>query len=48
MDNAHRENLEVDFLFVGEAEHSLPQFLDQYERGSDLSEVRGIIYKSND
>ena len=36
-----------DFLFVGEAEHSFPQFLEQYERGGDLSEVGGIIYKPN-
>jgi radical SAM superfamily enzyme YgiQ (UPF0313 family) len=36
-----------DFLFVGEAEHSFLQFLDQYERGGDLSEVGGIIYKPN-
>ncbi len=36
-----------DFLFVGEAEASFPQMIEQYERGGDLSEVKGIIYQEN-
>lgn len=36
-----------DYLFVGEAEGSFPEFLDYYENGRDLSEVKGLIFRNN-
>ena len=36
-----------DYLFVGEAEYSLPQFIDELERGGDISQVGGILYAQN-
>lgn len=38
---------QFDYLFAGEAEHSLPNFLAAYEKGEDLSQVDGVIYKKN-
>lgn len=38
---------QFDYLFAGEAEHSLPNFLATYEGGQDLSQVDGIIFKKN-
>lgn len=39
---------QFDYLFVGEAEQSLPNFLNTYQNGGDLSKVDGIIFKQND
>ena len=36
---------QFDYLFIGEAEQSLPNFLDVYQKGGDLSQVDGIIFK---
>ncbi|MDP3792396.1 MAG: radical SAM protein [bacterium] len=36
---------QFDYLFMGEAEQSLPNFLDSYQKNSDLSQVDGIIFK---
>lgn len=38
---------QFDYLFMGEAEQSLPNFLDTYQTGRDLSQVDGIIFKKN-
>jgi radical SAM superfamily enzyme YgiQ (UPF0313 family) len=38
---------ELDFGFLGEAEESFPRFLDYHERGKNLSEVKGIIFRRN-
>lgn len=34
-----------DYLFIGEAELSWPQFLRHYEEGKNLSDVAGLIYR---
>ena len=36
-----------DYAFIGEAEESWPQFLNQYEKGQDISGVAGIIFRRN-
>lgn len=36
-----------DYAFVGEAEGSFPEFLDYYENGRDLSEIKGLIFRKN-
>ena len=36
---------QFDYLFVGESEHSLPNFLATYKKGQDLSQVDGVIFK---
>lgn len=33
----------IDYFFVGDAEESLPLFLDQYAEGGDLSAVEGVF-----
>ena len=38
---------QFDYAFVQEAEGSFVQFLDQYERGGDISEVKGVIYRKD-
>lgn len=38
---------QFDFMFIGEAEQSLVNFLETYEKGNDLSLVKGIIFKKN-
>lgn len=38
---------QFDYLFIGEAEQSLPNFLDVYQKGGDLSQVDGIIFKKD-
>jgi radical SAM superfamily enzyme YgiQ (UPF0313 family) len=38
---------QFDFLFTGEAEQSLPQFLKLHADGGDLSQVPGIIFRKN-
>lgn len=38
---------QFDFAFVQEAEGSLVQFLEQYEKGGDISEVKGIIFRKD-
>jgi len=40
-------NPEFDYAFVQEAEGSLVNFLETYEKGGDLSEVKGIIFRKN-
>jgi anaerobic magnesium-protoporphyrin IX monomethyl ester cyclase len=37
-----------DYAFIGEAEKSWEQFLDKYEKGSDLSQVGGILYRNKE
>lgn len=34
-----------DYAFIGEAEESLPLFLEQYEKGEDISEIKGILFR---
>ena len=36
-----------DYAFVGEAEQSFPEFLEHYENGRDISEVKGLIFRKN-
>ena len=36
-----------NYLFVGEAEKSFPQFLKKYEDGGDISDIRGLIYRKS-
>src|SRR3989338_3988086 len=43
-----KNNPQFDYLFVGEAEQSLPNFLNVYQKGDDLSQVDGIIFKKDD
>lgn len=38
---------QFDYAFVGEAESSLPNFLTQMEKGGDLSEVKGILFRKD-
>ncbi len=38
---------QFDYLFIGEAEQSLVNFMATYEKGGDLSQVDGIIFKRN-
>lgn len=37
-----------DYLFVGESEFALPEFLDALERGGDIAEVKGLITRTVD
>lgn len=34
-----------DYAFIGEADESWPMFLEQYENGKDVSNVKGILYR---
>ena len=34
-----------DYAFIGEADESFPSFLERYEKGEDISEVRGILFR---
>ena len=36
---------QFDYAFIGDAEKSFPQFLELYENGGDISQVKGIIYR---
>ena len=38
---------QFDYLFIGESEQSLPNFLTAYEKRHDLSQTDGIIFKKN-
>ncbi len=38
---------QFDYAFTGEAEESFPQFLDLYEKGEDISQVKGIIFRGD-
>lgn len=38
---------QFDYLFIGEAEQSLPDFLNSYQEGKNISEVDGIIFRKN-
>ncbi len=37
-----------DYAFIGEAEGSFPLFLEQYEKGGDMSKVKGILFRGKD
>lgn len=37
----------ADFIFCGEAEQSLPLFLDKIETDKDFSSVKGLVYRKN-
>lgn len=36
---------EIDYLLVGDAEHSLPMLLDTCEKGTDFNKIKGLWYK---
>ena len=38
---------ELDVGFLGEAEKSLPQFLEYHQKGKDISEVKGLLFRRN-
>ncbi|MDP3696597.1 MAG: radical SAM protein [Candidatus Taylorbacteria bacterium] len=38
---------QFDYVFVGEAEESLPNFLATYEQGGDLSKTDGVMFKKD-
>ena len=38
---------QFDYLFVGESEKSLPNFLNAYQKGGDLSNIEGTIFKKD-
>ena len=42
-----RQYPQFDYLFIGEAEQSLLNFLTIYEKSGDLSQVEGIIFKKD-
>jgi anaerobic magnesium-protoporphyrin IX monomethyl ester cyclase len=37
-----------DYVFVGEAENTLPEFLSRLEIGKDLSSLKGIVWRGSD
>jgi len=37
-----------DYAFIGEAENSWNEFLEQYENDKDISEVKGILYRKKE
>jgi len=37
-----------DYAFIGEAEEAWPLFLEKYEKGKDISEIKGILYRDKD
>ena len=37
----------VDYVFQGEAELSFSAFIDQLERGNDLSSIEGLVYRKD-
>ncbi|MBN1622244.1 MAG: B12-binding domain-containing radical SAM protein [Endomicrobiales bacterium] len=44
-----RNNKNVDYVFIGYADNSLPEFLDMMKSGSDISKCKGILFrKGND
>lgn len=46
--HALREAPEIDYLFRGEAEYTLPAFLNRYaggQRGDELADVEGLCYR---
>lgn len=34
-----------DYAFIGESDESFPVFLERYEKGKDISEVKGILFR---
>lgn len=38
---------QFDYVFMGEAEESLPNFLNTYQKGEDPAQVKGVIFKRN-
>lgn len=34
-----------DYAFIGEAERSFPLFLERYEKGEDISKIKGILFR---
>lgn len=39
------QNPQFDYLFIGEAEQSLPTFLGAFQEGTDLAHVQGVTFK---
>lgn len=37
-----------DYAFIGEAEESWQMFLERYEKGKDISNVKGILFRDGD
>ncbi|MDA1089365.1 MAG: radical SAM protein [Proteobacteria bacterium] len=37
-----------DYVFVGEAENTLPEFLNRLENGKDLSSLKGVVWRGDD
>lgn len=37
----------IDYAVIGEADHTLPEFLGAFERGGDLNKVAGLAFKRN-
>lgn len=37
-----------DYAFIGESELSWPQFLNAYESGKDISDIKGILYRKGE
>ena len=37
-----------DYVFVGEAENSLPEFLERLENGKDFSSLKGVVWRGAD
>ncbi len=37
-----------DYAFIGEADESFPAFLQKYEKGEGISEVKGILFREGD
>lgn len=36
-----------DYAFIGEADNSWPMFLKEYQRGGDISSIKGILFRDN-
>lgn len=39
---------EFDYAFIGECEDTWPEFLNRLEKGKDISDIKGIIYRRKD
>lgn len=37
-----------DYVFVGESDHTLPEFLSRLENGKDLSSLKGVVWRGTD
>ena len=47
-DEVLRDNREVDFAFVGEAEESIIEFIEAFSSNRKFSEIKGLIYRDKD